>query len=168
MKKLFLLLIILATTSSCIYGYGGDDDFVPYTTQYEPVTEVRSVFNQRIRLTNGTPQIMAGKIYIKDQYLFIVDPGLGIHVYDNIDRSTPLNIAFIEVIGITDLSIKNDLIYVHHLQDLAILRYSPQQSTLLLVEVVPNVFPKLETPDGFSGDYFNIPDDQVIIGYQAI
>ena len=40
-----------------------------------------------------------GKIYYKDNYIFIVEELKGIHVYDNTDPSSPVKKAFVNLPG---------------------------------------------------------------------
>ncbi len=63
-----------------------------------------------------------GKIYLYNQYLLINEIQKGIHVYDNSDQTQPQPLGFIEIIGNTDMIIRNEVLYVDHLGSLVALR----------------------------------------------
>ena len=64
-------------------------------TQYTPVNMTRAEFERSILLTSIRPLKDPGKMYFFYQnYLFINEKGLGVHVYDLTDISNPQKIAF--------------------------------------------------------------------------
>jgi len=62
-----------------------------------------------------------GKIYFKDNYIFIVEELKGIHVYDNTDPSSPIKKVFINLPGVVDISISGYIMYADSFVDLVIL-----------------------------------------------
>lgn len=169
MRKILLLLILATSLSSCIYGYS-DDDYQAYdpSLYYTPITASRDTVHSQIQLGSPQPAVNSGKIYIKDHLLFVIERNIGIHVYDNTDRTMPIPIHFINVNGVTDMAIKGDLIYVHHYTDMLMIRPDYNNNTLSIVSVTEDVFDQLSTPDGWEADYFTIPEDHIITGYQEI
>jgi hypothetical protein len=63
-----------------------------------------------------------GKIYLHGKYLLINEQNRGIHVFDNSDPSVPLNLGFLQLLGNTDLAIKDSVLYADHLGDLVAVR----------------------------------------------
>lgn len=59
-----------------------------------------------------------GKIYIKDQYLFINEIKKGIHVIDNSNPSNPRHISFISIPGNGDMAVKDHILYADSYMDL--------------------------------------------------
>lgn len=59
-----------------------------------------------------------GKIYFKDQYLFVNEVSKGIHIIDNSDPSAPQNISFINIPGNVDIAIKGNILYADNYTDL--------------------------------------------------
>ncbi len=115
MKNLILLLALSATLfSSCLKD--SCDETRTYT-QYEPsyknLDEIRNV-------TAGDPQELKdpGQIYIYKKYLFINQFRKGIHVFDNSDPAHPVNLAFYDIPGSAQLSIKDDMLYTNNYLDL--------------------------------------------------
>ncbi len=76
------------------------------------------------------PQEMAaqGKIYIKNQYIFIGDVNLGVHVFDNSDPKNPQKLLFLQIYGNHDISIKGNILYADNLSDLVAIDITDMQS----------------------------------------
>jgi hypothetical protein len=62
-----------------------------------------------------------GKIYFKDNYIFIVEELKGIHVFDNADPSSPVKKTFIKVPGVVDMAISGNIMYTDSYVDIVIL-----------------------------------------------
>lgn len=59
-----------------------------------------------------------GKIYFKDNFIFINEYFKGIHIIDNHDPAQPVNKAFIEIPGNVDIAIKENILYADSYIDL--------------------------------------------------
>ena len=64
-----------------------------------------------VTIEEGQEIIQPGKLYFKDNYIFINEYQTGIHVVDNNDPSDPQIIKFIEIPGNVDLAIKGNILY---------------------------------------------------------
>ncbi len=62
-----------------------------------------------------------GKIYFKDNYIFIVEEFKGIHVYDNSNPASPVKKAFVNLPGVVDISISGYIMYADSFVDLVVL-----------------------------------------------
>ncbi len=62
-----------------------------------------------------------GKIYVYGQYLLINEINQGIHVYDNLDPENPTSIGFIQLVGNSDMAIKNNVLYADHMGNIVAL-----------------------------------------------
>jgi len=62
-----------------------------------------------------------GKIYFKDNYIFIVEELKGIHVFDNSDPSSPIKKTFVKLPGVVDISISGYIMYADSYVDLVVL-----------------------------------------------
>ncbi|MCB7480876.1 hypothetical protein [Christiangramia sediminis] len=167
MKKFLLLLSIGLVFQSC--WYHPDDEPMnvdPIESSFKPVTVDRETFESTIAI--GAPRDIeeAGKIYVNGDMVFINELNKGFHVLDNRDPKNPKNISFIEIPLATDLAIRNNTIYVHHAVDLVAMRYNTTSIEILHRE--RNVFPRLNSPDGFPAEDFDLNENQIIIGYQSL
>lgn len=168
MKVIKYLLFVSAVLSlqACVH-WGGDDDVAyVYESQYEPITQTRVAFEEEIELQTLRPISQAGKVYVKEQYILINESKEGFHIYNNINPETPEAIAYLKVPGATDLAIRGNTIFVHHFVDLVAIDFNFYTQTIQGMTRSANVFPKLNSPDGFSAEFFDVPEDEIIIGYQ--
>ena len=108
MKKLFLFLVLAGIFVSCERKYS---ETITYQVN-EPVYMSMDAFRSSIAVTDESHTVTgSGKICFYDGYLYISEPGTGIHIIDNRDPSNPHAVGFIELLGNADLAIRNNLLY---------------------------------------------------------
>jgi len=172
MKKSFLLILVFSSTlliNSCI-NWGTEDDVIDdfqFTGSFEPVIMKRSTFETSTSLEN-TPRTIenSGKIYVKGDYIFINEVNKGFHVINNSDPSNPQNIGFIEVLGSSDLSIKENVFYANNATDLIAFKLNETAETLTITKRLENIFPQIWSPEGFS--YYDLEADDIIVNWEPI
>ncbi len=140
-------------------GGGGDDEF--YT--YEPIIVSRSEFEKSVKVEKARSIVNSGKIYIKDDILFIGEKNEGFHIIDNSNPSNPVNLAFMKVPGTSDLAIKKDALYINSAVDLLAVKLSIAMKTLQVTKRIRNAFPQMQDPEGFS---HRMKENEVIINWK--
>lgn len=102
----------------------GCEDKVEMTrtyTVYEPVyvspDELRASFSITAPVVMKEP----GKMFLYGDYLFVNEPGEGIHVINNKDKRNPINERFITLPGNFDIAIKDDALYADSYMDLVVM-----------------------------------------------
>tara|TARA_R100001369_G_scaffold29172_4_gene52733 strand:+ start:223068 stop:223535 length:468 start_codon:yes stop_codon:yes gene_type:complete len=151
---------------SCWYTSGDDDDL--NRSSYKPITQSRQDFEKSISIMGERPVINSGKIYVKDDLIYLNELGEGFHIIDNSDAINPQPVAFLKIPLATDLAIRNNIIYVHHAVDLVAFTYSLNSNLLNIVHRERNVFPRLRSPEGLEPSFYNVPENEIVIGYQQI
>jgi hypothetical protein len=68
--------------------------------------------------------VSPGNIYAFQNYIFQLDPGLGIHIIDNTTPSAASRIGFITVKGCSQISIKDNKLYTNSYDDLVVLDFT--------------------------------------------
>jgi hypothetical protein len=93
------------------------NEMLYYKPVYTPLHEIRS------SVAVGEPEelVNPGKIYLIGPYLFINEPGKGIHVIDNQVQTSPKKIKFINIPGNYDFAIKGNILYADSYIDLVAL-----------------------------------------------
>lgn len=94
---------------------------------YRKYTPIQlSVDDLRKTITSDAPQalVQPGKLYVKDQYLFIVEVKKGIHVFDNSNPASPKAISFLNIPGNVDLAVRDNILYADSYMDLVALDIS--------------------------------------------
>ncbi len=117
-------------------------------SNYEPVFMMRSELEKGIRLEGARPVENPGKIYLKDNLIFINEKYLGIHVIDNTDPREPENFAFIRVDGCIDMALKDNVLYADNAVDLVSISLSPQMTGIEVTSRIKDIFPEPSAPDG--------------------
>jgi len=85
---------------------------------YVPIYKTEAEIKIDPKSSAGTPVSKPGKIYYKDNYLFVGEQGKGVHVFDNTNPSSPVNLAFIELTANNDVAIKGNVMYADNYTDL--------------------------------------------------
>lgn len=147
MKKithLFVLLLVAAAFSSC------NDTTIERITYDANVPVYMSFADFRSSFKKSDAQEIAqlGKMYFKDNYLFINDYSKGIHVVDNSDPSNPQPIAFYEIMGNVDLAIRGNTLFADSYIDLVAIDITDVNNPVE-VSRLENVFPEI-APEGDS------------------
>lgn len=94
--------------------------YVYYKPKYKSLAQIKTETGSVAPRQLESP----GKIYFKDNYLFISEAGKGIHVIDNHDPHQPVAISFINVPGSFDLAITDNILYTDSYVDLVALDIS--------------------------------------------
>ena len=112
------LLVFLPLLISACY-------FEPIDKQTGLVEGYRPVYGDQdvseIKILPARQVNNPGKIYVYQQYLLVNELGSGIHVFDNSDPSHPETVGFIQMLGNTDMAIKDGVLYADHLGQLVAL-----------------------------------------------
>lgn len=164
--KPLLVTLCCLLLSSCFY-FGGSDDDDPLidivSNNYDPVVLKRDNFNTSVALMPPKNQDIMGKIYVKDNYLFINEPNKGFHIYDNANPENPVKLKFLKVLGSTDVSIKQDILYINNAVDLIALSFTNGFNEVTVSKRIENIFPELISPDGFLA---NVAPDEVVVDWK--
>jgi len=129
-----LLMFLLIITSACT-----DKVFETFTANapvYLSYTDLRSA----VKMTTAREMNNPGKIYFKDQYIFINEKMKGVHVYDVSNPASPVNKGFIDIPGNVDIAIKGNILYADSYVDLVSIDVSDFAS-IKEVGRVEKVFP---------------------------
>lgn len=120
----------------------------PYHVDYVPVLMHRDVLEKSIRYEEAKAIQNPGKIYFKDDYIFINEQDRGVHVIDNHDPMRPQNVGFINIPGNRDMAMKGNVLYVNSSVDLVSIDVSSFERPVIKDRVVKE-FPEL-TPPGYD------------------
>jgi hypothetical protein len=89
-----------------------------------------------------------GKIYFKDNYIFINEIMKGVHVLDVSDPASPVKVGFIEIPGNVDIAIKEDVLYADSYVDLVAIDVSDLDNvkeTGRVEDIFPYTVPEYDT-----------------------
>ncbi len=147
------------------FSFQCDENEFVSEENYEAVVMSRSEFENSTTILPPKPIINSGKIYIKDNFLFVGENNEGFHIFNNSIPSAPVNIAFLNVLGGSDISVKNNVFYLNNATDLIAVIPNFENNTIEITKRIPNAFPQLESPDN---SYYNPQPNEVIINWNLI
>lgn len=131
-----LSLLFMIVLSGCT-----DDVRVTHTyTYFEPVYSTTSEIRNSFDVIAPQTIVSPGKIYYLNGYIFLNEPGKGIHVIDNSDPRNPVNEAFINIPGNYDMAARGNTLYADSYIDLLAIDIS-DLNNVEIVKRVEGVFP---------------------------
>jgi hypothetical protein len=158
-----MMMLIMISIASC---KDSSIEFRKYTAnvpQYLSYEEMR----KPVKSTAAYEIQTAGKIYIKDNYLFVNEKYKGIHVFDNSNPASPVNLTFLDIPGNVDLAVRGNYLYADNYVDLIVIDISNLNSPVEVARI-KDIFPY--TIPETSGAYpiSNIDQEKgVIVGWQV-
>lgn len=130
-----LLLLLLLIPFACEDKYEVEQKYSYFEPIYTTTAEIRAsvgvVAPQEIK--------EAGKIYIKDNWLFVNEVGKGIHVIDNSNPKAPVIKNFLNIPGNYDLAVKGNILYADSYIDLLAIDIS-DKSNIKIVKRLEGIF----------------------------
>jgi hypothetical protein len=114
---LFLVVASLTMLSGC-FDYNSNSDYSYERPAYVAVKMKLSDVRSSLKIEGPTALEKPGKIYVKDNALFVNERGKGVHIFDNTDPSHPVNLSFISILGNQDMSVKDNILYADNTIDL--------------------------------------------------
>lgn len=128
LKKISLLFLLLVFSTAChdecetTYSYIG----------YEPVLVTKAEIRAGIQVEAAQELHRPGKMYFKDNLIFINEIKEGVHIIDNTNPSNPRDIGFIKIPGNIDMAVYGNVLYADSYMDLVSLDISnPRQPQVL-------------------------------------
>ena len=152
--KAFACIISAALFSGCLK----DTSIHTFTySWYEPLYKTKAEVIADIKSNPPQAIVNAGKIFINGKYIYLNEPGKGIHIIDNSIPSSPKNIAFITIAGNVDMAIKGNTLYADLYNDLVTIDITnPLQ--IAKTNIIANAF-----PDNLYSSYGYVADSNKII-----
>jgi len=172
MKKLLFFFLVGAT-----FLFSACENSIKETITYninEPVFMSLSEFRSSVKVANHPVEIsQQGKMCFYNGYLYISEPGKGIHILDNRDPAKPKNVGFVELIGNVDLAIRNDLLYADAFIDLVWFDINnPAKPELKgrLENVFPQGLPEIPNDYGYDYEQVYVANETkgIVVGWKLV
>jgi hypothetical protein len=124
MKKHLIPVFLLALCFSCTES--GLEFPEGEVIGYKPVysTEV----DLTIMMDNDREIVNTGKIFKQGDLLLLNEVNEGIHIINNADPTDPVSLGFVQIKGSTDMSVKDNVLFVNQFSDIVALDFSDLQN----------------------------------------
>jgi hypothetical protein len=125
-----------------------------------PVYKAKSEVLASINGVSTTTIQHAGKLYIKDNFIYLNEVNKGIHIIDNSNPSHPTQIAFLAIPGNLDIAIKGNILYADMFTDLLALDITdPHRVT------IKNTLYNFFTSRGYVNGAPSIMEDKIAVDW---
>ena len=122
MKNFKKLLTFLSCLFTLTTFFSCQDKCKQVRTYRTTKAKFISLKELRNGISNGTATLeKPGKIYVKDNYLFINELKKGIHVIDNTNPATPKFVSFINIPGNIDMAVVDNVLYADSYSDMVVI-----------------------------------------------
>ena len=149
--KVVLYFVLCISLSNCVNWGGNRNVDSVQSDNYKPIIVSRTVLENSVIAQTSQNTVLAGKLYIKDNLMFLNEKNKGFHVFNYTDAQNPVKMGFIKVSGATDLAIRNNLLYINQAVDLLTIEYLPVNNSIIIKNRNRNVFPQKKSPTGRTG-----------------
>ncbi|MFZ5431119.1 MAG: LVIVD repeat-containing protein [Bacteroidota bacterium] len=136
--RLFAFIALTVVFSACM------DTYTEVFTANSPVYMSYEDLRLAVKSTAARDLEKPGKIYFKDNYIFVVEDRKGVHIIDLQNPSSPQKRGFIEVPGCVDIAIRQSTLYADSYIDLVAIDVSDLNNireVARLKDVLPYLVP---------------------------
>jgi hypothetical protein len=160
--RTFLLIfgIIVAFATFSITGCSDKVEITQTYTLMEPVYLTTAELRASFEITVPQPVHNTGKIYLYQNYIFLNEPGEGIHIIDNSDREHPEIISFIKIPGNYEMAARGNRIFADSYLDLVVIDIT-NPTDVKLTKRIENIFLELAQ----QNQYFD-PEHGIIVDWE--
>ncbi len=116
------------------------DTVTEHYTFYRPLYKTKDAVFNNIKSGTAEPIVSTGKIFLKDNYVFLNDVNRGVHIIDYTNPNNPKKVAFIAIPGNVDMAVRGNILYVDCYTALVALDIT-NPLNVLLTKVLNGVFP---------------------------
>jgi len=167
LKTLTLYVGIIIGGLALLFLLPGCTDTCTTTTTYityNPVYASMSTLRSQVEVLPPQTREAQGKIYVYGDYLLLGDPGKGIHVFNNADKTNPSAISFINIPGNIDMAVRGGKLYADSYFDLLVFDML-DPANISLIKRVEGAFPTYKNQ---FGNWASLSTDQVLIDMEEL
>lgn len=134
------------------------------TTIYTPVYMAKADYWASVKSEAPKEIGIPGKIYVKDQYIFVNEADKGIHIIDNSNPRAPKNTAFLNIRGNVDMAIKGNTLYADSYGALLVFNIIDPLH-ISFVKKIEDVLPLPVNANGLMLGMYIRNRDSMVVGY---
>lgn len=167
---LVLVVILCLQLTNCNRDDDGNQRLDPVNVLV-PVIKSKSEVRNSIAIKGAQPTNSDGKIYVYNDLLFYIAQNSGIHIFNNQNPENPQNLAFIDLEGAQDISVKDNILYADNFMDIVVFDISTIENIQLLnieEDMLPYYATFPEDLQYFQTDIFPSNDDEFIANYTTV
>ena len=134
-------------------------------SNFEPIMMTRSDMEASVQLRDARDIEAPGKIWVFNDYILLIEQYKGIHIIDISNPSSSENIAFIQVDGCTEITMKGNVLYANNGVDMIGIKPNQDFSDFTVVARNRNMLPIISSPEPWNDWYFydKLPASTIIV-----
>ena len=134
---------------------------------YEPILMKRSDMEAAVKMGESRPIESPGKMWLYNNRVFLIEQYKGIHIIDNSDPSNASTIAFLQIDGCTDLTMKDNIIYANNAIDMIGIKGNSDFSSIAVVVRNRSMLPRVSSPNPWDDSYYysKVPENSIIVNW---
>lgn len=156
-RNLFMMLFAGAVLMSC-------NDKQELVDGYRPIYSSDTDLHE-VDIKASEPLENPGRIYTYENLLLVNDQAKGIHIYDNSDKTNPVEVSFIGIPGNMDFSVRANKIYADNINDMVIIDIS-NPAAPSYTNRIEDIFPTQQFPDEFGAFECVDPSRGTVVGWE--
>ena len=154
--QIFTFFALSVAFSACM------DTYTEVFTANSPVYMSYEDLRTAVKPTATRDLVNPGKIYFKDNYIFVVEDRKGIHIINLVNPASPQKVGFIEVPGCVDIAIKHSILYADSYIDLVAIDVS-NLNNIREVARLKDVLPYIVPPSGNDYRMAEVDKDKGVV-----
>lgn len=131
-------------------------------TWYEPVYKTKAEVRANIKSNPAKSIVNPGKLFMLGDFIFLNEIDKGVHIINNANPASPVQVAFIDIPGNLDIAVKGNTMYADLYTDLVAIDVS-YPDHVILKKVIEGQFPYR-----YWGNGFVAANDKVIIDWKRV
>ena len=173
MKNKILPLVLTVFVCLQFTSCNSDDDVLGLMDPVAvtvPVIMSKAEMRNSISIESARATDSDGRIYVYNDLLFYIAQNSGIHIFDNQNPSSPQNLSFIQLEGVHDISVKDNILYADNFMDLVVFDIS-NISDIQLVNIEEDMLTFYAVfPDDSQYFQYNqyLSQDEFISSYETV
>jgi hypothetical protein len=161
-RKTFFVIPLISGTLLTTGSY-----YCDASIDYEPLYISYEEFRESVKLEEPKQIEDSGKIYVYKDLLFVNEPKIGVHIFENSDKRNPKNIGFLKVIGNRDMAVKDGYLYLDSLVDLVVVDIEDFKEVNRLEDIFSYDYREMLGDEVWFRDEIDVSKG-VVIGYKEI
>ncbi len=163
-SKWLLSGVVIAAALFTLFAFTSNTNYA-----YEPVLMSREDMEAAVQVGEVRDIERPGKIWVYNNFIFVIEQYKGIHILDNTNPKNPENLGFIQIDGCTDVAVRNGVIFANNAVDLIGVKPSSDYKSAIVVSRNRNILPELASPEGWNSYDFEKyrPKNTVIVRWEV-
>jgi hypothetical protein len=135
------VVVTMIASIGCLATSAPPPDVAPMQPTHRAVyMSWKELRTTAVQVTEPRPVGKRGKLLIAGDHLFLSEPGVGVHVFDNADPKSPRALMFIQIPGNIDVAVRDGRLYADSFVDLLVFELDLPNRTAKLVERLEGQF----------------------------